>query len=1268
MRLLLLLSLCAVLQGTAPAQAAASALGDTPATSHPSLLALSPPPPAPGAPAVSYYVNTASATLAGLVASSVTTNSVAYTNFKQSLFVYFAVSSSWEVQVTAVTAAGSSSTTIGFSIRSGGSATGNRITANLTTLVASPSNFLAAVQQYQGLTSVTGVTFTPPTAQAMVSTAGTPSAPSAPSSPPPPLPPNPPNPPGFSYVAPTLTNISQQTAHISDVAATLTSGNLSTSNAALLARTVAASLNSPSSPLSSNATAAAAVRESLLTALVNCTSLKGSTSADLDQLSKSVVSLVSNASQISSGGAVAALTLLSNVASKGAQVSSLSGQAVTDSLSSLVTASSAPNSTLPVTTFGGVLGVVTTLSGSLLIGINAGDPPQSVRSTHISLYVQVDAPGDNRLFTANFTAPGSNSSFQPLPATLLNNASGDLTGGVATTFVALTFDPYATVYDPACTGVTRLALTAQSTGNAINISGLANPIMFTLSMPRLTAASSSQCRFWDTAALKYSTTGCVSQPDPQPPSPDHNIKWKAGFSAKSDADMLNAWNGTGPLYKGCTTRVLDCSAPSPGVVFPNPASPFGVPAISCSGNSTTPMLVFVGSTCQLLNTSNAYNCTWSNYLQAFVGGGCQITGDSLQCACRHVRLALCTAQRRLTDASRPPAQLTDFASASRYNIPVASPSQMVSLDPGTLLTRLRLLFIVVVSLFGFMNLGALYGWLLDRAQMRKFMGNLCTPECGYRVVQAPPSRADAHGSNDAWLWRFHMEPLRGKTDAPTGSAVHLSVLFGLPAARLRAAIDDDLLSWTMANAVGRHAAFSADGFTAALKVQQAKERSCFSKRLRKASTRSRMETGDVWAETEDEPEEEEKEEDVVYDPEHLRMEEEFVGTGLVLAFIQVAQLMPVVEHARRKSAAKRHFGEFRTSAGWDFDKVCTDFVTLLAPGVINTGKWLIRARLWRLIMCQEPSGAWRPSSSVAFALEARSLHEVKTLSYSLWARMMAILGTILSLLTGGGGGGALAGGGLADMDDTGDAVSEKHKTEAELDKERKQAEQDAAASKPPNAVMKLWLDHKAKKEAARVLKAHLADDMAPVGPAKTASHSLSRMASIIAASNSGPLDCPLTFYEPSITDIMPRRLARLEAQGVDARRVWTTLCCTLVLEDLPLSFIWGDGDIYPEAERTIVDAGREWIEQHAAEHPALAEALADGLLEKRAKAITVAWHATQERRVEELRRSDGITKQMATSQSHRTLTGIVRAFITQNDTFAVFLSGSVSAALTPLQL
>ena len=633
-RLLLLLALCAVHRGTASAPAAASGGGDAR-----KLLWLSPPPPPP-VPLGTYWQNSATCTLSGIAASSMTSTSTAYSNLRLAMVVYFDVSQAWEVQLTGVTAAGSGSA-VAFTIRSGGSTTGKRILGNLTALVASPGPFLAAVKTYEGLTGVTGVAFTTPTLQALVPSPDSAAVP--PYSPPSPLPPPPPNPgapPGFTYVLPTFTNSSQQAAHVTDVAAMLTSSNLSTSGAALLARTVASSLNSPSSLLSSNATAAAAVRETLLTALVNSSAVNASSSDELDQVSNAVVSLVANASQISAGGAVAALSLLSNIASAGTAVSNQAGQAVANSLSSLVSASRTPNSTLPATsTFGAVLGVVNSLSGSLLVGIQPGAPPQSVSSDHVKLTIQVDAPGDDRLYTASFTAPGSVSTFQPLPSSLLNNAADDLSAGVATTFTALSFDPYAAADDPDTTGVTSLVLSSQASGNPVNISGLSDPIFFALPAPKLgdVGTTSVQCQFWDTVALQYSTLGCVAQPDPQPPSPDHDIQWADGFSASSDADMLNAWSGTGPLYTGCTTQVLDCTQASPGVVFPNPAAPFEVPAVSCADNTTTPMLVFIGSTCQLINTSNSYNCTWDNYQQAFVGGGCEITGDSVQCACRHVR-------------------------------------------------------------------------------------------------------------------------------------------------------------------------------------------------------------------------------------------------------------------------------------------------------------------------------------------------------------------------------------------------------------------------------------------------------------------------------------------------------------------------------------------------------------------------------------------------------------------------------------------------------
>jgi hypothetical protein len=76
-----------------------------------------------------------------------------------------------------------------------------------------------------------------------------------------------------------------------------------------------------------------------------------------------------------------------------------------------------------------------------------------------------------------------------------------------------------------------------------------------------------------------------------------------------------------------------------------------------------------------------------------------------------------------------------------------------------------------------------------------------------------------------------------------------------------------------------------------------------------------------------------------------------VGTALVLSFFQVTQLVPVVRLAQLISAAKAHFEDVKTPAGWSFEKTQTDFVTLLSPGILNgRTRWLVRARMWKLMM------------------------------------------------------------------------------------------------------------------------------------------------------------------------------------------------------------------------------------------------------------------------------------------------------------------------------
>jgi hypothetical protein len=87
-----------------------------------------------------------------------------------------------------------------------------------------------------------------------------------------------------------------------------------------------------------------------------------------------------------------------------------------------------------------------------------------------------------------------------------------------------------------------------------------------------------------------------------------------------------------------------------------------------------------------------------------------------------------------------------------------------------------------------------------------------------------------------------------------------------------------------------------------------------------------------------------------------------------------------------------------------------------------------------------------------------------------------------------------------------------------------------------------------------------------------------------------------------------------------------------------------------------VDAAREWIDRYAAERPELQLVLADPQLWKRAGHVTKLWHRASEVKVAALRRSPAIRSQMSLSHAHRSMVDIMRALLTQHETFSTFLS------------
>jgi hypothetical protein len=221
-----------------------------------------------------------------------------------------------------------------------------------------------------------------------------------------------------------------------------------------------------------------------------------------------------------------------------------------------------------------------------------------------------------------------------------------------------------------------------------------------------------------------------------------------------------------------------------------------------------------------------------------------------------------------------------------------------------------------------MNVGAAVGAAQDKRDRHKVVRKLRQPEAGFRQTEA-----------GAWVWRFHLEQLADDIDAPSGSAVRLAAILGMPFVRLRAALPDELLTTTISDALGRRRGFSVSGLTQCLPLQEELmstirrplQRSSSKRTLARSSVRRT--SGQVAEEAECAAREakiaaEEHEALLRY---RVRLEE-LVGTAMVLAFLQVATLVPVVQLAQLKSAAKAEFEGVLTPYGWDFEKTQTDFV------------------------------------------------------------------------------------------------------------------------------------------------------------------------------------------------------------------------------------------------------------------------------------------------------------------------------------------------------
>ena len=262
------------------------------------------------------------------------------------------------------------------------------------------------------------------------------------------------------------------------------------------------------------------------------------------------------------------------------------------------------------------------------------------------------------------------------------------------------------------------------------------------------------------------------------------------------------------------------------------------------------------------------------------------------------------------------------------------------------------------------------------------------------------------------------------------------------------------------------------------------------------------------------------------------------------------------------------------------------------------------------------AGYWDASTTTAFALEARDAKETQELPLTPMRKLLTLLGGMAEM--------------AVDAGDSGDDGA-------------RHANDSTAMDDVMSTLTDVRNAHRTKS-GTKAVDVDLHDD----GSFRDSRSSMPRR-SVSTARAAALSDCPLTFSVSAISRSLPVALLRLRAEdpSINVVRVWTTMLCIYVLERMNVSWIWGDGNLYPEQERTIVDGAREWIEIYAHEHPALFSVLEDGSVRRAAEKVAILWHRAAEQRVLDLRRAPAIRLQMHRSHVHRTLTSIVRAVTNQ---------------------
>jgi hypothetical protein len=644
------------------------------------------------------------------------------------------------------------------------------------------------------------------------------------------------------------------------------------------------------------------------------------------------------------GGAQAIVTAF--ISDFNVPISPAAAQNVTEALS-VVAADVTPNAAQLT----GVVSALDTLASAMLNNISTVGTA-SVTSPLVNMTVGLIAPA-----TASSAAIAAitGAAFDPLPADTFAGlvAPGEL---VRLQYTSLGFNPYAGTR--AGSGVVSLSF-AKEDGTPLPVANLSAPITF--SMPPPTGADPVTCQWWDARADAYSTVGTFALPSPRPAS--HVFSWAPNASVENGDFLAESWQVAGPLTAGCQEMVLDCRSGRDFYesIALDPFDVAGQALIFC-GAIKQRLRVFYGAQCAMWQPGNAYACHWDAASQSFNGTGC-VAATTTQCATLHLTTFASTSAPRIAVASA--SDLTDINPADLTS--VRAPEMLVPARLRVLtsprylpLQKLRMLFGVVIGLFGLMHVGALVGRVQDGTEQSSTMAQLRSRSLGFAAQKG-----------GAWAWRCTQDAVSAERQGNSGSLVELARLIGMPYIRLRAAIPEALLPGSVAAATGCAAGLSAAHVLTG---------------TGKAAANSHKDV-ESDASTEDD--------DAVT----------LTSTALVYALMSMRCLVAEGELERQLALSCAHFASIGAddAAGTRLRQLKTYFAAMLAGDNLRKHKdWLNRARLWRLVLLSSETGAFSPSQKgLAFALQSVTQRPAAVSgAKAAVSRVWALIGTAVALEQG----------------------------------------------------------------------------------------------------------------------------------------------------------------------------------------------------------------------------------------------------------------------------